>query len=76
MYFYFLHLDDILSSFIFSGFFSINKSLSLGKEKKKKKNFVVTDDLPKSVWLVRKVGRLTAGLQYEPDCKFTQILFL
>ncbi|KAL9672090.1 hypothetical protein QQ045_028338 [Rhodiola kirilowii] len=27
----------------------------------------VADDLPKKAWLVSKIGRLTAGVQYEPE---------
>lgn len=27
------------------------------------------DELPKSAWLVSKMGRLTAGVQYEPQRK-------
>lgn len=27
------------------------------------------DELPKTAWLVSKMGRLTAGVQYEPKCK-------
>lgn len=30
--------------------------------------FVVADELPKGAWLVSKMGRLTAGVQYEPLC--------
>ena len=26
------------------------------------------DELPKNAWLVSKMGRLTAGVQYEPTC--------
>lgn len=26
------------------------------------------DELPKNAWLVSKMGRLTAGVQYEPIC--------
>lgn len=33
-------------------------------------NFTVKDELPRSAWFVRKVGRLIAGLQYDPECKF------
>lgn len=29
----------------------------------------VKDELPRTAWLVSKMGRLTAGLQYEPLCK-------
>lgn len=27
------------------------------------------DDLPRKAWLVMKMGSLTAGVQYEPECK-------
>ncbi|XP_011085827.1 uncharacterized protein LOC105167711 isoform X1 [Sesamum indicum] len=30
-------------------------------------------DLPKNAWLVSKMGRLTAGVQYEPQCKFFKV---
>lgn len=37
---------------------------------------VVGDDIPKSAWLIRRIGRLTAGVQYEPQSKFfCQVLF-
>lgn len=29
--------------------------------------FALQDELPKSAWLVSKIGRLTAGVQYEPQ---------
>ncbi|KAI4389093.1 hypothetical protein MLD38_001356 [Melastoma candidum] len=29
--------------------------------------FSATDEMPKTVWLVSKMGRLTAGIQYEPQ---------
>jgi hypothetical protein len=32
--------------------------------------FAVKDDLPKSAWLVSKIGRVTAGVQYEPHRKY------
>jgi len=31
--------------------------------------FAEKDELPKSVWLVSKIGRVTAGVQYEPHRK-------
>ncbi|KAJ8426133.1 hypothetical protein Cgig2_001001 [Carnegiea gigantea] len=33
--------------------------------------FCKPDEYPRSAWLVSKMGRLTAGLQYEPQCKFS-----
>lgn len=27
------------------------------------------DECPRRAWLVSKMGRLTAGVQYEPECK-------
>ncbi|KAF3444657.1 hypothetical protein FNV43_RR14350 [Rhamnella rubrinervis] len=30
--------------------------------------FSSEDELPKNAWLVSKMGRLTAGVQYEPQC--------
>lgn len=30
----------------------------------------VGDDVPKSAWLVSKMGRLTTGVQYESQCNF------
>lgn len=32
--------------------------------------FAAEDELPKKAWLVSKMGRLTAGVQYEPQCMF------
>ncbi|CAL5368159.1 unnamed protein product [Camellia sinensis] len=29
--------------------------------------YVVGDEFPKSAWLVSKMGRLTAGMQYKPQ---------
>jgi len=29
----------------------------------------VKDELPKSAWLVSKMGRVTAGVQFEPQSK-------
>lgn len=31
-------------------------------------SFAAVDELPKTAWLVSKMGRLTAGVQYEPTC--------
>ena len=28
-----------------------------------------SNDFPRSAWLVGKLGRLNAGVQYEPQCK-------
>lgn len=33
---------------------------------------LVGDKLPTSAWLVSKLGRLTAGVQYEPQCKYVR----
>jgi len=32
--------------------------------------FSEPDQYPRSAWLVSKMGRLTAGVQYEPQCEF------
>ena len=32
--------------------------------------FAVADKCPTNAWLVSKIGRLTVGVQYEPQCKF------
>lgn len=37
---------------------------------------VVGDDIPKSAWLIRRIGRLTAGVQYEPQSKFFTLIKL
>lgn len=37
-------------------------------------SFAVKDELPKNAWLVSKMGRLTVGVQYEPQCKFCREL--
>ena len=37
-------------------------------------SFPVKDELPKNAWLVSKIGRLTVGVQYDPQCKFCRIL--
>lgn len=32
--------------------------------------FAAFDKCPTNAWLVSKIGRLTVGMQYEPQCKF------
>ncbi|KAK4272099.1 hypothetical protein QN277_020698 [Acacia crassicarpa] len=39
--------------------------------------FAMKDEMPKSVWLVSRMGRVTAGVQYEPqagDSKLTNLM--
>lgn len=35
----------------------------------------MASEIPKSAWLVSKMGRLTVGVQYEPECMSTRLYF-
>jgi hypothetical protein len=35
--------------------------------------FAVKDEFPRSAWFISKMGRLTAGVQYEPECKLYSV---
>ena len=65
--------------FLHSTFLIINKKYKCMKKNPafhKILSSAVKDELPKSAWLVSKMGRLTVGVQYEPQRKFTHIIFV